>query len=33
MHWEQKVEFAAKSDIGFRRQNNQDAYGIHLAPR
>lgn len=32
MLWEQKVEFAAKSDIGFRRQNNQDSYGIHLAP-
>ncbi len=32
MQWEQKVEFAAKSDIGFRRQNNQDAYGIHIAP-
>ena len=31
MLWEQKVEFAAKSDIGFRRQNNQDSYGIHLA--
>lgn len=31
MLWEQKVEFAAKSDIGFRRQNNQDSYSIHLA--
>jgi len=25
MRWEQLVEFAAKTDVGFRRQNNEDA--------
>jgi PPM family protein phosphatase len=28
VHWEQRVEYAALSDIGFRRRNNQDAYAI-----
>ena len=28
MYWEQRVEYAALSDIGFRRRNNQDAYSI-----
>lgn len=32
MHWEQKVAFAALSDIGFRRRNNQDSYSIQMAP-
>lgn len=32
MFWEQKVEYAALSDIGFRRRNNQDAYVIQKAP-
>mgnify|MGYP003353293542 CR=1 FL=1 len=31
MFWEQKVEFAALSDIGFRRRNNQDSYTIQMA--
>lgn len=32
MHWEQKVEYAALSDIGFRRRNNQDSYAVQIAP-
>lgn len=28
MYWEQRVEYAALSDIGFRRRNNQDAYSV-----
>jgi len=31
MYWEQKIEYAALSDIGFRRRNNQDCYAIHVA--
>jgi protein phosphatase len=31
MYWEQKVEFAALSDIGFRRRNNQDSYAVQIA--
>jgi len=31
MLWEQKVEFAALSDVGFRRRNNQDAYAVLLS--
>jgi protein phosphatase len=31
MYWEQKVEYAALSDIGFRRHNNQDAYAVQIA--
>lgn len=31
MLWEQKVEYAALSDIGFRRRNNQDSYVSHIA--
>jgi protein phosphatase len=31
MYWEQKIEYAALSDIGFRRRNNQDSYAIHMA--
>lgn len=32
MLWEQKVEYAVLSDIGFRRRNNQDSYVVHVAP-
>ena len=28
MHWEQRVEYAALTDIGFRRRNNQDSYCV-----
>lgn len=31
MYWEQKVEYAALSDVGFRRRNNQDSYAIQIA--
>lgn len=30
MYWEQPIEYASISDIGFRRQMNQDAYGVQL---
>ncbi len=33
MRWEQTVEFAALSDIGFRRQNNEDSNAVLVAPR
>ena len=33
MHWEQTVEFAALSDIGFRRQNNEDSNTVLMATR
>ena len=32
MLWEQKVEYAALSDIGFRRRNNQDSYAVQISP-
>lgn len=32
MRWEQKVQYASISDIGFRRQNNQDSCVIQLCP-
>ena len=32
MRWEQKVQFAALSDIGFRRKNNQDNHAVRLSP-
>ncbi|HEY2253316.1 MAG TPA: PP2C family serine/threonine-protein phosphatase, partial [Planctomycetaceae bacterium] len=32
MFWEQKVEYAALTDIGFRRRNNQDSYAVQIAP-
>ena len=32
MHWEQQIRYAALSDVGFRRQNNQDACVVHLSP-
>ncbi len=31
MRWEQLVEFAAKTDVGMRRQNNEDTCAAHLA--
>ena len=31
MRWEQTVEFAALSDIGFRRQNNEDSNTVLMA--
>ncbi len=31
MQWEQPLQYAALSDIGFRRQNNQDACVVQLA--
>ncbi len=33
MRWEQTVEFAALSDIGFRRQNNEDSNTVLMAAR
>ena len=32
MLWEQRVRYAALTDIGFRRQNNQDSCAIVLSP-
>ena len=32
MDFEQKVEYAALSDVGFRRRNNQDSYSARIAP-
>lgn len=32
MFWEQQVRYAALTDVGFRRQNNQDACVVQLAP-
>ncbi len=32
MRWEQKVQFAALTDIGFRRKNNQDSHAVRLSP-
>jgi protein phosphatase len=32
MHWEQQVRYAAITDVGFRRQNNQDACIVQLSP-
>ncbi len=31
MQWEQPIQYAALSDIGFRRQNNQDACVVQLS--
>lgn len=30
MYWEQRVQFAGLSDIGFRRSNNQDSYAVQI---
>lgn len=32
MRWEQKVQFASLSDVGFRRRNNQDSLAVMLSP-
>ncbi len=32
MLWEQQIRYAALSDVGFRRQNNQDSCVVHLSP-
>ena len=32
MRWEQKVQFASLSDVGFRRRNNQDNFVVMLSP-
>ena len=32
MLWEQRVRYAALTDIGFRRQNNQDSCAVALCP-
>src|SRR5579872_731343 len=32
MLWEQKIEYAALTDIGYRRRNNQDSYAVQIAP-
>ncbi|MFO1023017.1 MAG: protein phosphatase 2C domain-containing protein [Planctomycetales bacterium] len=32
MYWEQTVEYAALSDIGLRRTNNQDSCAVRIAP-
>jgi len=32
MYWEQQVEYAALTDIGFRRTNNQDSCAVLVAP-
>lgn len=32
MFWEQKIQYAVLTDVGFRRQNNQDSCSVVLAP-
>ena len=32
MYWEQSIEYASISDIGFRRQMNQDSYEVQICP-
>ena len=32
MRWEQKVQHASLSDVGFRRRNNQDSHAVMLSP-
>jgi protein phosphatase len=32
MRWEQQVQYASLSDIGFRRQNNEDSCAVHICP-
>lgn len=32
MRWEQKVQYASLSDVGFRRRNNQDSLAVMLSP-
>ena len=31
MRWEQKVQYASLSDVGMRRQNNEDSYAIQIS--
>ena len=31
MRWEQKVQYASLSDVGMRRQNNEDSYAIQVS--
>lgn len=30
MHWEQQIQYATRSDIGFRRRNNQDSCCVQI---
>lgn len=30
MHWEQSIQYASRSDIGFRRKNNQDSLAVEI---
>lgn len=32
MRWEQRVQFASLTDVGFRRRNNQDSHVVMLSP-
>lgn len=32
MRWEQPIQYASISDIGFRRRNNQDRCAVHVCP-
>ncbi len=32
MRWEQKVQYASLSDVGFRRRNNQDSHAVMFSP-
>lgn len=32
MRWEQQVQYASLSDIGFRRRNNQDSWAVQVCP-
>lgn len=31
MRWEQKVQYASLSDVGMRRQNNEDSYAVQIS--
>lgn len=31
MRWEQKVQYASLSDVGMRRQNNEDSYAVQVS--
>ena len=32
MRWEQQVQYACVTDVGFRRKNNQDSSRVHICP-
>lgn len=32
MHWEQKVRYASATDLGLRRENNEDAAAVQICP-